>query len=229
MNGNVGIGTWNPVQKLDVTGTINATTMTEGGIAVLNNDEMDSSSELLAIMDDETGTGLLVFGTTPTIATPVLTGNVGVGTTAPVGGLIVMTGNVGIGTWSPIGKLEVKGGPALIGSGTNTNATASGELYVEADLEVDGTIYGDGSGITALPAGLAAGGWTDFGTDVGLSLTSDIVGIGTTDPDAALEIVESGEAPLMISLAPTGNGDLLIVNSIGSVGMSSIFRIRTCQ
>ena len=36
-------------------------------------DEIDASSELLAIMDDESGTGALLFGTSPTIATPALT------------------------------------------------------------------------------------------------------------------------------------------------------------
>jgi len=34
---------------------------------------MDASAELLAIMDDETGTGVLVFGTAPTIDSPVFT------------------------------------------------------------------------------------------------------------------------------------------------------------
>ena len=44
----------------------------ESGIAVLNNDEIDASSELLAIMDDETGTGALVFANTPSLTTPAL-------------------------------------------------------------------------------------------------------------------------------------------------------------
>ncbi len=39
---------------------------------ILQEDEIDASSELLAIMDDETGTGLLVFGTSPTIQTSTL-------------------------------------------------------------------------------------------------------------------------------------------------------------
>src|SRR5207344_1584926 len=121
------------------------------------------------IVGDETGSGALVFGTSPTIATPVINGNVGIGTTTPVNGVAIMNGNVGIGTWNPIGALDVKGTSATriwTGAGTDTNATAAGELYVEGDLEVDGTIYGDGSGITALPSNLAAGGWTDAGTNV---------------------------------------------------------------
>lgn len=40
----------------------------EAGIGLLNADEIDASSELIAILDDETGTGALVFGTAPTLA-----------------------------------------------------------------------------------------------------------------------------------------------------------------
>jgi len=45
----------------------------ESGVAVLNNDEIDSSSELIAIIDDETGSGLVVFGTSPTLVTADIT------------------------------------------------------------------------------------------------------------------------------------------------------------
>ena len=44
----------------------------ESGIGVLNADEIDASSELLTLMDDETGTGLLVFGTSPTFTTDIV-------------------------------------------------------------------------------------------------------------------------------------------------------------
>lgn len=50
---------------------VRAVSFTEGAIAVLNNDEIDASSELAAIMDDETGTGALVFGTDPVFTTSV--------------------------------------------------------------------------------------------------------------------------------------------------------------
>ena len=40
---------------------------------LLHNDMIDASSELLNIMDDETGTGALVFGTSPTFTTSILT------------------------------------------------------------------------------------------------------------------------------------------------------------
>jgi hypothetical protein len=44
-----------------------------GGINLLVETEIDASSELAALMDDETGTSLLVFNTSPTIVTPTLT------------------------------------------------------------------------------------------------------------------------------------------------------------
>jgi len=42
---------------------------------ILQETEIDASSELLAIMDDETGTGLLVFGTAPTFTTSITMGS----------------------------------------------------------------------------------------------------------------------------------------------------------
>jgi len=52
-------------------GVVNLSTgaLQEGGIGVPNLDELDASSELLAIIDDETGTGVIVFGTSPIITT----------------------------------------------------------------------------------------------------------------------------------------------------------------
>src|SRR6185436_262199 len=151
--------------------------------------------------------------------------NVGFGTTTPSGALTIMNGNVGIGTWNPIGSLEVKGGSATriwTGSGTNTNATSAGELYVEGDLEVDGTIYGDGAGITG--AVQNGGGWIDGGTNIYEAATTDVVGIGTTTPAASttLEIVkQSSNAPLKISGSATGAGDFMTIGSDGRVGIGT--------
>ncbi len=52
-------------------------------------------------------------------------GNVGIGTTTPVGGLAVMSGNVGIGTWSPTSALQVVGSIAATNfSGTHSGASS---------------------------------------------------------------------------------------------------------
>lgn len=64
-------------------------------------------------------------------------------------------GNVGVGTSAATGRMDIRGDEVRIwtGTGTDTNALASGELYVQGDLEVDGTIYGDGSQLTGVSSG----------------------------------------------------------------------------
>src|SRR3989338_9171221 len=56
----------------DVTGNIALDTSGATTGNVLLETEIDASSELLALMDDETGSGALVFATSPTLTTPVL-------------------------------------------------------------------------------------------------------------------------------------------------------------
>ena len=59
-----------------------------GSVNILLETEIDASSELAALMDDETGSGALVFGTSPTIATPALTLSDGNGSAPTTDGLI---------------------------------------------------------------------------------------------------------------------------------------------
>lgn len=120
-----------------------------------------SSANLASATTDEVGSGSLVFS-----ASPNFTGNVGFGTTTPVGGLVVMNGNAGIGTWSPIQKLQVIG-------------TVSATAFV-----------GDGSGLTGLAS---ASGWTDGGTNVYTTTMTDTVGIGTTTPKSGFELDIRGD------------------------------------
>ncbi len=126
---------------------------------------------------------------------PTVGSNIGIGTSTPVGGMVVMNGNVGVGTWSPTQRLQVVG---------TVGATA---------------FVGDGSGLTGISAN---SGWTDGGTNVYTSTTSDNVGIGTTTPSTTVEIVkQSSSAPLMISSTPVGDGDILLITSSGNVGIGS--------
>jgi hypothetical protein len=106
---------------------------------------------------------------------------------------IVSGGNVGIGTVNPLAKLQV-GGDARIGNGTFSNTSANEDLYVEGNLEVDGTLYGDGSQLT----GIAAGGWVDGGTNIYASPTTDNVAIGTTTPTQKLTVVGTVSATAFV-------------------------------
>jgi hypothetical protein len=188
LNGNLGVGTTNPVERLEVNG--GAYVHTQGGGAInllqLENTAGGGNGTFLAFYntgnltsqvggyDGQFTAGTVVAGPVSLKTNDIVrmtidsTGNVGVGTTGPVGALTVMNGNVGIGTWSPTARLQVIG---------TVNATA---------------FVGDGSGLTGLPAG---GGWTDGGTNVYTSTTTDLVAIGTTTPVSKLMLLSQQRLP----------------------------------
>lgn len=74
-------------------------------------------------------------------------------------------------------------GDLTVGSGTLTNTSGESDLYVTGNLEVGGTIYGDGSGIT----NITSSQWTTTGSDI--YYTTGNVGVGTNAPTEALTVV----------------------------------------
>lgn len=114
--------------------------------------------------------------------------------------------------------------------GTNVYATttsdnvAIGTTTPTTKLTVSGTVSataftGDGSGLT----GITSSGWTDGGTNVYLTDTTDTIAIGTTTPNSTtLEIVkQSTISPLKISSSASGGGDYLLITSSGNIGINS--------
>jgi hypothetical protein len=104
---------------------------------------------------------------------------------------IMPDGNIGIGATAPAALLQV-------GAGTPNafDATKTTNFFVKGDIELDGTIYGNGSGLTGLPAGGAAGSTTQVqynnaGTlagALGFVWDGTNVGIGITGPTQKLAV-----------------------------------------
>ena len=75
-------------------GVLSAATL---GTDYINNSSIDTSAELATILTNETGSGALVFGTSPTLVTPILGTPTSV-TLTNATGLPVATGISGLGT-----------------------------------------------------------------------------------------------------------------------------------
>ncbi len=62
---------------------------------------------------------------------------------------LALLGNVGIGTTAPIGRLDVKGGRVLVGTPALGHSTAGGkDLFVEGNISTDASIYGTNTTLT---------------------------------------------------------------------------------
>jgi hypothetical protein len=100
---------------------------------------------------------------------------------------ILANGNVGVGTDNPNAKLQVEGAMTLDQLAADPAGTASyGSVYTKTDGKL---YYRNGTGtITDLTAAGSSGGWTDGGTTVRLTTSSDNVGIGTGSAPAKLTV-----------------------------------------
>ncbi|MCB1532917.1 MAG: tail fiber domain-containing protein [Alphaproteobacteria bacterium] len=78
-------------------------------------------------------------------------GDMGTNPTTPGTGDAAITIDGSLTTTSGINA----GDDLIVGNGTFDNASANEDAYVEGNLEVDGTIYGDGSGITGVSASVS--------------------------------------------------------------------------
>src|SRR6056300_1164871 len=229
-NGQIGINTTNPTQKLTVNG--NAFVM-GSNVLMLGNTWGTTSNTSMQMFSSpnvgenkiqnivKTGKGLNIFAsTTPTMGTPKVT--------------ILESSNVGINVANPIGTLHTSGGTVFINDQvtnrgtyvhqetpmviTNTSpivSTTDMGRVLDLTREGDGIEHGarasfklgkhetaDGTSRSRLDLYLASDNYqTD--ADVMTFLSSGKVGIGHTQPTAYLEVQGSGFAD------PTENGILL--------------------
>jgi len=170
-NGYVGIGVTAPSHKLTIaSGWISV----DNGYGFAGKDTGGTSRALAYIAS---GTNSIHFGE------PTLTG----------GNVIFDSpGNVGIGTTAPAAKLHVGATPP-----SGTADLSSNSALIKGNLEVDGKIYGDGSGLTNVSggvSGLNAGYLSRANTSttiVDAGIYQDAggnIGVGTTAPVKKFEV-----------------------------------------
>ncbi len=99
----------------------------------------------------------------------------------------------------------------LVEEGDNNNV-GIGSISPRSKLDVVGTVtatafVGDGSALT----GLSIGGWTDGGTNVYVTTSTDNVGIGTTQPSTQLDIEGTLSAGAIDINNTAADGDPVVI------------------
>jgi len=214
-NGNVGIGTTNPRQKLQLIGNFEVGAAgsgaksyrfrTDGGALDFESSGADTYYSTWSSFDfGGTQNNYLRLDSGSHIASAwgnwnfISGNNVGSGNTV-LSILGESGGNIGIGTSAPVAMLHVGATPP-----SGTADLSSNSALIKGNLEVDGKIYGDGTGITGITGtitGLNAGYLSRANAstsivDSGIYQSGSNMGIGTTVPQAQLEI---GTATTMVS------------------------------
>lgn len=175
-----------------------------------------SSANLAAAVTGETGSGALVFATSPTLVTPAL-GTPTSGTLSSCTGLPISTGVSGLGTGVATALAINTGsaGSVLLNNGnlgTPSTLVLTNATGLPLTTGVTGTlpIANGGTGLTATPTN----GQIDIGNGTGFTRTTLTAGTGVS--------VVNGAGSITISATGTGGGTVTSVDvSGGTTGLTT--------
>ena len=184
--GNVGIGTDNPDAKLHVLLSGSVMSQYAGTVATFQQNNATGDWARVSIIGGNAGASVLDFGDADKQDIGMLkydhTDNY---LSYSYNGTEILRiedyAYVGIGTTNPTEVLDVNGA-IRVGNTTNTNAGA---------IRWNGSNFQGYTGSAWVPLDVqttSGGGWTDGGTNVYLTTSSDNVGIGTNSPNEKLEV-----------------------------------------
>ena len=261
-SGNVGIGTINPTTKLHVVGNAtvtgtgsfasgNFTVSSTGNLQVQPNYGLDTKSAGLLNLGSSNATSINLGNALTSIDVTAMTYDVNDGEL-----YVATSGNVGIGTTAPAYLLDVNGdvrivsGSDLVLEGEQLRAVQLGDrTYTEnnfvTNLEsLTGSVDALDIALYSLQVG-ESGVWRDAGgyiypqdaTNTVIMDTTGFIGIGTTNPATALEVLgeirgtrfafqDSSNSYIdtlstdIISFA-TGGADRVVIDSVGNLGIGT--------
>ena len=215
VQGNVGIGSVNPGQVLDVVGTLRVTGLTMTGQTPANGKVLTANDSAGDAYWSSVGSSSLWTQSASNVYLTATTNNIGLGTTTPQGSLVILNGNVGIGTWAPVAILDI--GP---------NNAANDYITMAGYRAWFGYDAAGSNGNLALSGGTLKGmeffengtsGTFLSGTNAQYFDRSGNVGMGTSTPVGSL-VVMNGNVGIGTW---TGKGGALIVNGRMGIGVNN--------
>ncbi|AJY12573.1 hypothetical protein K6W16_10305 [Burkholderia dolosa] len=179
--------------------------------AGLNQFAATTSAQLASVVSDETGSGALVFGTSPTITSPTITG--GSINNTPIGATTASTGR--FTTITATGAITPSSTAGIVGTalGDNANAGSVGEFINPA--ATTGTSITNNVAVNCATAPLSAGDWDVEGVVQFAPAASTVFvnpGVGISTVSAAFGAFDT--SMLKIGSNGQGLGDTLVTPTV---------------